>query len=147
MRESQYAVLQNLVDQFYANFIALVKERQPNLDQARFGEATDGRVVSGREALSLGLVDSLGTVRDAFDHAKTRAGIAGARMIKYRPEGSMQPRTPYAASSDQTPDPRLAAGSAGAGEINLLQVRADGLFPSSGPSPSAVYYLWLANVP
>ncbi|MBN8597675.1 MAG: signal peptide peptidase SppA [Planctomycetes bacterium] len=152
MRDSQYAILQNLVDQFYDEFKAKVKERRPNLDAAKFGEMTDGRIVSGRDALALGLVDSLGGVREAFDEAKSLANIPSAKMVKYQPEGSVRPRTPYA-SADELP---LGAGvtgapgsgaSAGGTEINMLQVNASGLFPNSGPSASCVYYLWLMDVP
>lgn len=149
MRDSQYAVLQHLVDQFYEEFKAKVKERRPNLDLAKFAEMTDGRVVSGRDALSLGLVDSLGGVRDAFDEAKGLANIPSAKMVKYQPEGSIRPRTPYA-SADELP---LAASlpnggtTTGQTEINMLQVNASGLFQNSGPSASCVYYLWLADMP
>jgi len=154
MRDSQYVVLQNLVDQFYEEFKAKVKERRPNLDMAKFGEMTDGRIVSGRDALALGLVDSLGGVRDAFDEAKILANIPSAKMVKYQPEGSIRPRTPYA-SADELPlgtglpaGAGLGAGSGGGGtEINMLQVNASGLFPNSGPSASCVYYLWLMDVP
>ncbi|MBX3379735.1 MAG: signal peptide peptidase SppA [Phycisphaeraceae bacterium] len=150
MRESQYAVLQNLVDQFYDEFKAKVKSRRPNLDMAKFGEMTDGRIVSGKDALALGLVDSLGGVRDAFEEAKQLAGIPSAKMVKYQPEGSIRPRTPYA-SADELPlgaAMQMGTGSgAGGTEINMLQVNASGLFPNPGPSASCAYYLWLAEVP
>jgi len=121
---------------------------------AKFGEMTDGRIVSGRDALALGLVDSLGGVRDAFDEAKKLANIPSAKMVKYQPEGSIRPRTPYA-SADELPlgaglpaGAGLGAGSGSGGtEINMLQVNASGLFPNSGPSASCVYYLWLMDVP
>jgi len=150
MRDSQYAVLQNLVDQFYEEFKTKVKERRPNLDMSKFGEMTDGRIVSGRDALALGLIDSLGGVRDAFDEAKKLANIPSAKMVKYQPEGSVRPRTPYA-SADELPlaighPPGTGQASAGT-EINMLQVNASGLFPNSGPSASCVYYLWMADVP
>jgi len=150
MRDSQYVVLQNLVDQFYEEFKAKVKERRPNLDMSKFGEMTDGRIVSGRDALALGLVDSLGGVRDAFDEAKKLANVPSAKMVKYQPEGSIRPRTPYA-SADELPLgvglPPGAGSATGGTEINMLQVNASGLFPNSGPSASCVYYLWMADVP
>jgi protease-4 len=149
MRDSQYVILQNLVDQFYEEFKAKVKERRPNLDMAKFGEMTDGRIVSGRDALALGLIDSLGGVRDAFDEAKTLANIPSAKMVKYQPEGSVRPRTPYA-SADELPMaaglPQATGQVSGGTEINMLQVNASGLFPNSGPSASCVYYLWLMDV-
>lgn len=156
MRDSQYAILQNLVDQFYDGFKARVKERRPNLDMAKFGDMTDGRIISGKDALALGLVDSLGGVRDSFEQAKKLANISSAKMVKYQPEGSVRPRTPYA-SADELPlgAQMAAAGPKGGTEFNMLQVNtggagamaAGGQWPSTGPSPSCVYYLWLSDVP
>lgn len=149
MRESQYAILQNLVDEFYANFKAKVKERRPNADMTRFDQATDGRIFSGREGVSLGLVDSLGGIHDAFDEAKILANIPSAKMVKYRPEGAIRPRSPYASANEPMVAPQMTqpGGTSGGTEINLLQINAQGLYPASGPAPSAVYYLWLAGEP
>lgn len=149
MRESQYVILQNLVNEFYDGFKAKVKERRPHLDMARFDEATDGRIVSGKEALALGLVDSLGGIRDAFDEAKALAGVTSAKMVKYKPEGSIKPRTPYASADEPLSVPSMGqtGGMKGGTEINLLQINSSGLYPSAGPAPSAVYFLWLPNEP
>lgn len=149
MRDSQYVILQNLVDQFYDEFKSKVKERRPGLDPAKFGEMTDGRIISGKDALAYGLVDSLGGVREAFDEAKSLAGIQSAKMVKYQPEGSIRPRTPYA-SADELPlnaAMQMGGGTGSGTEINMVQLNASGLFPHAGLSPSNVYYLWLADVP
>lgn len=150
MKESQYAVLQHLVDQFYDDFKARVKDRRPHLDQARFAEMTDGRIVSGKDALELGLIDALGGIRDAFDEAKKLAGIPSAKMIKYQPEGAVRPRTPYASADELPRGTWMNAGNQGAGtEINLLQINASspGLYPHAGLSGGTAYYLWLPDVP
>jgi protease-4 len=78
MREGQYAILQRMVDDMYARFAALVRERRPGI--ANMEEAADGRVVTGERALQMGLVDRLGGVREAFDRAKTLGGISRARV-------------------------------------------------------------------
>lgn len=153
MRDSQYAVLQHLVDQFYDEFKAKVKERRPNLDISKWTEITDGRIVSGQDALALGLIDSLGGVREAFDEAKKLADIPSAKMVKYQPEGSIRPRTPYA-SADELPLAALlpqgvGRSAEGAGtEINLFQINAGGgLYPAAGASAGCAYYLWMLDVP
>ena len=147
MKESHYKVLQGLVDEYYEAFRQHVKDRRPNLDLARFDESADGRVMSGREAQTRGLVDELGGIREAFEGAKQLAGIRAAKMVKYRLEGAPVPRTAYASSNAEpvleTPATPPRSGS----EVNLLRIDAGGLFPHAGPSPSAIYYLWMANEP
>lgn len=147
MKESHYKVLQGLVDEYYAAFRQHVKDRRPNLDLARFDESTDGRIVSGREALSRGLVDELGGIREAFAGAKELAGLKAAKMVKYRLEGSAVPRTAYAEASTEPVMDSPTAAPRGGSEVNLVRIDAGGLFPHAGPSPSAIYYLWMANEP
>ncbi|MBX3389051.1 MAG: signal peptide peptidase SppA [Phycisphaeraceae bacterium] len=151
MRDSQYTVLQHLVDQFYDEFKTRVKERRPNLDMSKWTEITDGRIMSGQDALALGLIDSLGGVREAFEEAKSLAKIPSAKMVKYQPEGSIRPRTPYA-SADELPLAAMGQGFGtspqGAGtEINLFQINAGGgLYPGAGANAGCAYYLWMLDV-
>ena len=120
------ALLQGLVDEFYDNFVAIVTESRPNLSPADLEWITDGRVVTGRRAAEVGLIDSTGDLRDAFEAAKRRAGLTAARLVKYhRPleyVGSAYARSPVA-------NP----------QINMLQfnVNAGPLLEQSG-----FYYLW-----
>ena len=120
------ALLQGLVDEFYANFVAIVTESRPNLSPADLKWITDGRVVTGRRAAEVGLIDSTGDLRDAFDAAKRRAGLTAAKLVKYhRPleyVGSAYARSPAA-------NP----------QINLLQLNLN-----AGPllEQSGFYYLW-----
>ncbi len=120
------ALLQGLVDEFYANFVAIVTESRPNLSPADLEWITDGRVVTGRRAAEVGLIDSTGDLRDAFEAAKRRAGLTAAKLVKYhRPleyVGSAYARSPAA-------NP----------QINLLQLNLN-----AGPllEQSGFYYLW-----
>lgn len=133
MREGQYAVLQEMVDEYYASFCALVRERRPHIKQDAWSDATDGRVITGHRALEWGLVDREGGLRDAFERAKELAGIKSATLVKYADDGS-KPRSPYSLADLPT-----AQGP----EINLLQIRpgmagAD----AASPTPGMAYYLW-----
>ena len=120
------ALLQGLVDEFYDNFVAIVTESRPNLSPADLEWITDGRVVTGRRAAEVGLIDSTGDLRDAFEAAKRRAGLTAAKLVKYhRPleyVGSAYARSPAA-------NP----------QINLLQLNLN-----AGPllEQSGFYYLW-----
>ena len=147
MKESHYKVLQGLVDEYYAAFRQHVNDRRPGVDAARFDESTDGRIMSGREALSRGLVDELGGIREAFDGAKALAGLKGAKMVKYRLEGAPVPRTAYAEANAQPVMEAPANAPRSGAEVNLVRIDAGGMFQHAGPSPSAIYYLWMANEP
>jgi protease IV len=146
MRDGQYAVLQAMVDEMYDRFRALVVERRlgAGFDPTRADELLDGRVFTGAAARSLGLVDELGDVRDAFEVAKVLAGVREARLIKYHAEGA-RPKSAYAISDVAAGD---ATGlgtraSAGGTTINLLQLH---LGADTGTlTPAAAYYLWSAG--
>lgn len=124
-REHHYAILQSIVDEFYRAFRQRVVERRPSLPIDRLDELTDGRVLTGAAARQAGLVDHLGGVREAFDLAKSLAGLSAARLVKYPGASDRGPRSPYASQPD-APAP-------------LLQLSIP--IPET-LSHSNVYYLW-----
>ncbi len=135
VRDPQYAVLQGIVDEFYRQFKGLVVSRRPALKSELVPELTDGRIVTGARAVEVGLADRLGGMREAFEEAKGRAGLKGARLIKFVDEFYV-PRSPYAALDAPRPS------SGGGTEINLLQIKADGMVGASS-GVSGIYYLWI----
>jgi protease-4 len=94
------AIVQGVLDDLHARFIAVVRQNRPGLDQARIAEITDGRIFDAQQALALGLVDAVGDMRIGIDAIKRAAGVGEARIIRYRragePEGLLygQARTP-----------------------------------------------------
>lgn len=67
-------MLQNLVDDSYAQFLDQVaKGRQGKISREQIEKIADGRVISGRQAEALGLVDDLGDYYDALGTAKKMA--------------------------------------------------------------------------
>lgn len=141
MEDAHYAILQSLVDEQYARFRGLVVERRPTLDQSRLDEATDGRIVSGLQAIDLGLADSTGGIREAFDRAKARAGLEGARLVRYHAP-DQQPRTPYAnASLSASADASTTPSAPSETSVNLLQINLPGT--SHWPAEPGAYYLWM----
>jgi protease-4 len=154
MRDSQYAVLQHMVDEFYGRFKGLVVERRsataPDrrvLDTSRIDALTDGRVVTGAEAAAAGLVDREGGVRDAFERAKAMAGLPRAQLVKYHAEDAPKPRTAYALAS---PIPAGGAGAlrpdADSSELNLINIEV-GAGALTGLRPCNAYYLWTGGSP
>ncbi|MHC4219164.1 MAG: signal peptide peptidase SppA [Planctomycetota bacterium] len=119
------ALLQGLVDEFYEGFVDVVVDRRPQLKTADLEWITDGRVVTGRRAAEVGVVDRLGDLQVAFDSTKGRADVVRARLVKYhRP-------LEYVGSAYGS------APSSGT-QVNLLQLNLAGL---ENDQPG-FYYLW-----
>ncbi len=76
MTDNEKQILQALVDEIFGEFRSIVvANRGSRLDMDRFEEILDGRIVSGRQAKAIGLVDALGNKRDAIMKAAALAGI------------------------------------------------------------------------
>lgn len=135
MTDEHRAILRSLVDDFYNRFVDIVRQARPEIPADQFARVTDGRVFSGEDALKVGLVDRVGDIHDAFEAAKTRAGIRNADLVIYhRPleyVGSV-----YAQSS-------VSSGSAGT-QINLAQFN---FAESLNDSSAGFYYLWDPTIP
>jgi protease-4 len=71
------------LDAIYADFTRQVGEAR-KLDAGRLDAAARGRVFTGIDARSVGLVDELGGLQLALDIAKARAGIDASRPIRVR---------------------------------------------------------------
>lgn len=85
MKDSDRRLLQNVVSDVYEQFIEVVSvERGIPPDSLR--PIADGRILTGRQALACGLVDTLGTMADARQIAASLCGIKGEpRLIRVRP--------------------------------------------------------------
>ena len=80
MTDAERQILQRLMDDVHDQFIdVVVKTRK--LDRQKVQALADGRIFSGREAKSLGLVDQLGNLQDAIDRAASLAGIPGKPTV------------------------------------------------------------------
>ncbi len=73
-------VMQDYVDRFYDTFVTRVAEGR-KLPKSQVDAMGRGRVWTGAQALERHLVDGIGSLPDAIDHAKARAQLpAGARV-------------------------------------------------------------------
>jgi protease-4 len=87
MTDVERAVLQEIVNRFYAQFVAVVA-RGRRLPEERVRVLADGRVYTGTQAHELGLVDEIGYLDDAIGAAMSLAGIEDATVVAYdRGEG------------------------------------------------------------
>jgi len=84
MTDQDHELLQGVVTDAYDQFVAIVStERKIPEDSVR--AFADGRIMTGRQALALGLVDTLGTFEDAKRIAASLCDIDGEpRLIRIR---------------------------------------------------------------
>jgi protease-4 len=80
MTPEERALLQDMLDDVHDQFVTVVS-RERNIDKDVVAKFADGRVMSGRQALELGLVDRLGGYRDAVLLAGRLAGIEGEPVV------------------------------------------------------------------
>jgi protease-4 len=76
MTEKEKKLLQDFVDGTHRQFVAAVAEGR-KMDPAKVRAVADGRIITGEEAKSLGLVDRLGNIEDAIEWAGRMGGIKG----------------------------------------------------------------------
>ncbi len=93
----EQAILQGLIDDLFARFLATVRAGRPNLSAEQIRVLADGRVYTAEQALAAGLVDRIGYMEDAVEAAKRRAGLERARIVFYIRPGEPRPTHLYAA--------------------------------------------------
>jgi protease-4 len=79
----EMALMQRLVDESYEKFLGLVA-RERKLDPVLLKkDIADGRIFSGKQALSVKLIDAVGTFEDAVKKAREEAHISEAKVFDY----------------------------------------------------------------
>ena len=113
-------MVQGLIDETYAKFTNVVtdgrsvahdlnkKEGAPLADN--WLDYADGRVVSGSQALDLGLVDELGDFDDAVDRALKIAHLKSANLVEYRQRHDLTDLLSLFGASSQSHDIKLDLG-------------------------------------
>ncbi len=92
--------LQAIANQYHERFKDTILRARPVIDPAQ-QQIFDGRIFTGRQAVQLHLVDSLGYLDDAVATARGMAGLSMARVVLYhrcndraRTQYSMTPNVP-----------------------------------------------------
>jgi protease-4 len=126
MTPEEREVFQGLVNQFYDRFVEVVASGRPKLDKARVRELADGRIYSAQEAVELGFVDRIGTLREAVAGVKSKIGAEKVRVVAYKRPLGWKPNL-YAETPAEPP------------QANLLNIE----LPESWPHPTPQFmYLW-----
>ena len=128
MLPEERAIFQGVIDGFYQRFLQVVQEGRPGLTGETIKKLADGRIYSGDQAKSSGLVDEIGYLDDAIELAKKKAGLLEAKVVTYRRPGEYQNNV-Y--SRLVAPAPSLASLA----NVDLLSV-------VRGGSPQFMY-LWM----
>lgn len=129
MSEPERAILQGMVDSFYAQFVQVVV-RGRGLPEERVRVLADGRVYTGLDAQKLGLVDEVGYLEDALQRAREMACIKDAAVVAYDRcdgyRGSIYAAVPKLPTEVHVKLdlPGMAGGSASAGFMYLWEAGA-----------------------
>ncbi|MBN1401613.1 MAG: signal peptide peptidase SppA [Anaerolineae bacterium] len=79
----EIALWQTMLEESYDAFVRVVAEGR-GMEERQVRRLADGRVLSGRQAISAGLVDAEGNLEDAIQAAAQMAGIEGEpRIVRY----------------------------------------------------------------
>lgn len=89
VEEEDIEILQSIVDEAREQFVERILESR-SIDRARLETIADGRVLSGRQAKEVGLVDRLGNFNDAVELAKTKAGLTEATVVEFGKQGFLE---------------------------------------------------------
>lgn len=82
--ETDLAIARSIVDEMYDRFIDVVAQGRPELDRARIVTLADGRIYSARQAKEHGLIDGIGTERDAVAMLTSRAKVTSVKVVEQR---------------------------------------------------------------
>lgn len=128
MTEEEKKLFQGLIDHFYGQFVKVVATGRPSLTEDQVREFADGRVWTAEQAKELGLVDRIGTLRDALDGIRTKIDAKRLRVVSYHRPIDWKP-TIYAT----TPQTNTI------NNYSLLNINATDLTSSLTPQ---FLYLW-----
>lgn len=81
--EEELEILQSYVDEGYDRFVEVIAEGR-SLPEEEVRNLADGRVYSGLQAESLGLVDELGDLERAAEISGELAGVEEATVVRYQ---------------------------------------------------------------
>lgn len=84
MTEEERTLLQSMIDDSYDQFFEVVKAARTSINPMNLKVYADGRVFTGRQAFSVGLIDGLGGEDEALALARELTGIADLKIIRQR---------------------------------------------------------------
>ncbi|HSW47294.1 MAG TPA: signal peptide peptidase SppA [Phycisphaerae bacterium] len=127
MQPEEREVFQTLVSRFHDRFVSVVAAgRGQKLTEAKIREVADGRVYSAQQALEIGFVDRIGTLKDALAMVKEKLGAKRVVVVSYQRPTDYKPNI-YADAPAPVP------------QVNLVNIQMPETW--SDPAPQFMY-LW-----
>jgi protease-4 len=135
------AYIQDIADKAFAQFKDVVaKGRQSKLKKP-LADIANGKIYMAADAEALGLIDKVGYLQDAYDHAATQAKLNRRTIVKYHDpptffDSLMSGKSNIGGATGAT------GGAGGAGQtinVNGIQVNAGDLRELMTPR---LMYLW-----
>jgi len=126
----EVALFQAIIDDYAARFHMLVAKHR-NLSTANMETVKTARVFTANQAKTIGLVDQIGYIQDAFMKARTLSGLAAnSKIVAYRRD-TYPNDNPYNSMNSATPT-----------KLNLLGIDASCIMPPK----AGFYYVWSPGI-
>ena len=126
MRPEDREIFQGIVNDMYERFVAAIVRGRPALDEAAVRRLADGRIYTAQQALDVGLIDGISTMRQALADLKHQIGEHRVKVVAYHRPRGYKPN--YYAQSP-----------VGTGNTNLLNIDLSGWPQRIAPR---FMYLW-----
>ncbi|MBU0717511.1 MAG: signal peptide peptidase SppA [Planctomycetes bacterium] len=127
MRPEERELFQQIIDEMYGRFVKVVAAGRPGLDEDGVRAIADGRVYTATQAVELGLIDRIATMREVIAGLKQRIGRKNIRLVTYHRYLDYKPN--YYAAAPRSP----------VGDVNLLNID---LSTRLTPPTPRFMYLW-----
>ncbi|MEE9294892.1 MAG: signal peptide peptidase SppA, partial [Phycisphaerae bacterium] len=126
LSEKDREIFQRIIDDMHQAFVEVVAAGRPGLTEEHVRKLADGRVYTASQALEAGLIDRIGTMRDAIEVAKKKIHAQKVNVVVYhRPLRYV---------------PNYYARAAVGGDINVFKIE----WPAWLRRPTARFmYLWV----
>jgi len=128
MTDEDREIFQGLIDGFYERFLEVVQANRTDLTAEEIRKLADGRVYAATEALEHGLIDRVGTIRDAIAAAKQRVEAKKVKVVIYHRPLAWAP-TAYAGAPAGKPN-----------TVNMINVNLPDFLQ---PATPRFMYLWV----
>jgi protease-4 len=86
--EKEHDIFEAIISEYEEKFLEVIRRGRPGFTERDATTVRDGRIVSGRQALGLHLVDRIGYLDDAVQWARDVTGLPHARVVRYYRPGS-----------------------------------------------------------
>ncbi|MEW5821264.1 MAG: signal peptide peptidase SppA [Cyanobacteriota bacterium] len=80
LTDEERELLQGMIDNSYEQFVNIIANGR-SLEPAKVKEFADGRIFTGEQALELGMIDKIGSLKDSIYYAAELVGIEGEPKV------------------------------------------------------------------